>query len=514
MLTMEVKTSTPSLIKSLCDESAFTLAQAIALAQNAARSDPRLPLRILHHLLYDRERTREGIGSDAGRLLDIIGAVSSSSSILPLLSPLLTDSDARVRSRVALLIAKGNRSAKWVERRTAEDDPRVRANAIEGLWGASSEEAQELLRRALTDRNNRVAGNALIGLYLAGAVDCIPSFIEMASSPTPLFRITAAWAMGETGDPRFLPLLARMLAGAAGGVRKTVFGAVNRIKQAGVAAAAGPPLGVLAPFVRLAADGSCRLRIVLTGQDQQPIAGLPATAFIIWEDGVPVVSYSVREQPLADVLTVAFAIPRQVESALAHSKACEAALLSCLTRKRAPDSWIVAKYFPRASAPVATEPGAPPARAAGIVCSSTALTLEESIQAPDSLTDAPTGLSEAVNKILQLASRSHGPRHIVLCQEQNCGAAFASQLAETAKGAGITVNAISMQPDPALEETCHRTFGVFCRVEEPAAIAPALEKLYLTLASHYELTYRPAAPSPQLRVHVHTPNAQGEAAAL
>ena len=61
------------------------------------------------------------------------------------------------------MIGRGSKSTKWVMGRLSESDPRVRANAIESMWGVDTPEARTLLNFAVSDANNRVAGNALLG---------------------------------------------------------------------------------------------------------------------------------------------------------------------------------------------------------------------------------------------------------------------------------------------------------------------------------------------------------------
>ena len=82
---------------------------------------------------------------------------------------------------------------KTAERLLTKRDPRVRANAIEALWGSDSALARGLFREASRDVNNRVAGNALLGLYLLGDTSAVPQILKMAAQPDPLFRATAAW---------------------------------------------------------------------------------------------------------------------------------------------------------------------------------------------------------------------------------------------------------------------------------------------------------------------------------
>jgi hypothetical protein len=45
-------------------------------------------------------------------------------------------------------------------------DPRIRANVVEQPWGVDAPFARKCMREALNDENNRVAGNALLGLHL------------------------------------------------------------------------------------------------------------------------------------------------------------------------------------------------------------------------------------------------------------------------------------------------------------------------------------------------------------
>ena len=67
-----------------------------------------------------------------------------------------------------------------------------------------------MFRAAASDANNRVVGNALMALYRLGEAGG-RGLYEMASRPDPAFRATAVWAMSETGDTRFLPLLAKIV---------------------------------------------------------------------------------------------------------------------------------------------------------------------------------------------------------------------------------------------------------------------------------------------------------------
>ena len=54
----------------------------------------------------------------------------------------------------------------------------------------------------------------------------------MARHDSALFRATAAWVMGETGDPRFTEILAGLLRETHAVIRKRAFAALGSIRAA------------------------------------------------------------------------------------------------------------------------------------------------------------------------------------------------------------------------------------------------------------------------------------------
>src|SRR5262249_28314127 len=139
--------------------------QATQLARTAVRIDPMADAKLVRSIAC-------GFGArhpaEAGRLLDILGEVVPLSRLLPSLMTLLRHRDSYLRSKAVLMVGKANRSARWAEELLTDPDPRIRANAVESLWDSDSEGVIELLRSTASDWNNRVAGNALLGLYRLG----------------------------------------------------------------------------------------------------------------------------------------------------------------------------------------------------------------------------------------------------------------------------------------------------------------------------------------------------------
>ncbi len=116
-------------------------------------------------------------------------------------------SDPKLRARLALL--SGRAAGLWAQVTDflTDADHRVRANAVEALWGQNNRLARESYESALADKHHRVRANALVGLYLMGEVRSLAGLLEMGRGPEPLARAAAAWAMARTGDPRFLGFL-------------------------------------------------------------------------------------------------------------------------------------------------------------------------------------------------------------------------------------------------------------------------------------------------------------------
>jgi len=152
--------------------------------------------------------------------------------------------DAQLSAKAALFVGRRVDSPAWIEKQLSREDPRLRANALEGTWGKKVRRLCRILEDCLYDENNRVAGNALIGLHLAGAPDIADKALDMSESEDPALRATAAWAMGRIGDPVFIPRLTEFMKDGAQEVRRTAIRAlveIGRIETRKAAAKAAQP---------------------------------------------------------------------------------------------------------------------------------------------------------------------------------------------------------------------------------------------------------------------------------
>ena len=229
---MELLWGNPVLVGSLIDPLLLPLNVAISFAKRWAEFDPMLDIKLLHM----------GFPTDGGavcdidiirarRVLSLVSGLPAHRHILFPLVSLLRSPDPQVRSKAATLYGRTSRNAEWVRSRLAEADPRVRANAVESLWGEDSDAARAVLKEASRDRHHRVAANAWIGLNQTNARDAVANLKKMADGEDPLARAAAAFAMGRTGHAEFKPLLEKMLKDTSPHARSQALRALIQIKK-------------------------------------------------------------------------------------------------------------------------------------------------------------------------------------------------------------------------------------------------------------------------------------------
>lgn len=255
--------------------SVLTLDDAIGMAAQMKAVDSAVAARFVRLLMPRGENTVRDPWH-ASRILEIASAISAGTPVQALLPALLKHPDVRVRSKVALMLGRLNHNVQWLEKRLADRDPRVRANAVESLWGSDSRQARELFLMAAADEHQRVVANAAVGLYRAGELESARIVERMATLADSRFRASALWAMGESLDPRFLPSLAEIVACRENGsVRQNAIRSTVRIRTRLNRLREQAPL-------RISAVGrQDRLEVWVRSADGRPVVGLPPTAFVV-----------------------------------------------------------------------------------------------------------------------------------------------------------------------------------------------------------------------------------------
>lgn len=193
----------PSFLAELTDPEKFCPAQFLAICRRLKEIDDLIDVK-LARLMPGRHEDTLPLPADAVlRLLDTLNAISEGPRLVLMLGHLTHHPNERIASKATMLMGRRLRNPHWVRQQMTSEDPRVRANVIEGLWGVNTMAARKSLGEALKDANNRVVGNALFGLHLLGDPIAPKMTRSMIQDKRANFRRTAAWLMGKMKKPEF-----------------------------------------------------------------------------------------------------------------------------------------------------------------------------------------------------------------------------------------------------------------------------------------------------------------------
>jgi hypothetical protein len=222
-------------VAKLCDPGA-SLDGSVRVAKALIQHEPLFDVLFAKSLLHDDQMTEDA----RQRGLAVLEKLGSSGRLIPILIQFLRDPDSRIRSKTALMFGQIMSTQGVMDRLFADEDARVRANFVEGLWrGPEGFDSRALFRQAVADSNHRVAGNALVGLHRLGETrEVIAHVSKMARRPEALFRAAVAWAMGQTGDKRYTGVLRSMVRDPDPRVRLNALRSLRRINLASSANAA------------------------------------------------------------------------------------------------------------------------------------------------------------------------------------------------------------------------------------------------------------------------------------
>jgi HEAT repeats len=500
-----------SFLSKLSDPGLFSLPEATEIAKRVQKLDPSFDVRIVKQIASAASNADQLEAATAERLLELMSAFSDLSRILPVLAELLKHPSPRIRSKAVLLIGRASANAKLAESHLKETDKRVRANAIEALWGNASNEARSILSAAASDSNNRVAANAVLGLYKLDETYSIALILDMAENPSPIFRLSAVWTMGETQDPRFLGTLAKLIGDADQRVRQLAFTSVAKIRKNKASLLSGPRLKIFATEVECSLEAQRKLRVSVCSEDGKPAARIVGLQFALEENKRLVAKYSVQELAPTEILAVGIAIPRKLDEADEFLQSCESALKSTLQQKRSQDQWGIVKY---ASGAIGDN--------LLLKFSADSQTLAEAVTAAGNKESAALNLADAAQRIFAEIGPKKAHRHVLLIDAHAAGSsslghADADNLLALAKEARIQVYSLvvaSLDSDvnPHLRRLCETSGGRIVRAGAVDEITRALEVLFCTLPSSYEITYVSNATTPAGRVslQVYSPQGCGE----
>jgi hypothetical protein len=318
------------------------LAALLAVNATGTNLQPMLEL-ALNKALLDQSSPENSLR--VLRLLELLAVIAPPTFWNSFQLELMAHPDRVVRSKAALLIGRSSKNAAWIGRRFMDRDFRVQASAVEALWALDPSESRSLLLTASKSKHNRVAANAILGLYRIADLKAVRLLMDMVRQrEAAAFRISALWAIGETQDPRFLPFLMEQFKSSEGKIRLAVTRAMASIKRREKMNAEAGTLRFGVSEARISSDGKRRCALVLSSQPPRDLGTLTTLEFSLWEAGQLIEDYEVKLSATPAALAVGFVVPRFTSNSDPLGQALTPALTQCSASKRPHDLWRIDRY--------------------------------------------------------------------------------------------------------------------------------------------------------------------------
>jgi hypothetical protein len=143
------------------------------------------------------------------RALSLLDGLTDYNVLYFWLRGLAGHADERIRSKAVKAMCKLRPNMMLILSHLKSTDARVRANAVEALWGLRTADAINIFRWAVSDSHHRVVVNALIGLHYSDETNetAFQKLLELATHPSEMFRAAVAWGFGYLADRRAIPVL-------------------------------------------------------------------------------------------------------------------------------------------------------------------------------------------------------------------------------------------------------------------------------------------------------------------
>ena len=313
-----------------------------AVAANGTNLQPMLEL-ALNKTLQDQSGVENS--QRIMRLLELLAAIAPASFWNSFQLELMAHPDRMVRSKAALIIGRSSKNAAWIGRRFMDRDARVQASAVEALWALEPGDSRALLLAASKSQFNRVAANAILGLYRIAEMKAVRMLLDMVlQRESPPFRISALWAIGETQDPRFLPFLMEQFKLSDGKIRLAVTRAMASIKRREKLNGEAGTMRFRVSYARVSQDGKRKCALVLSSQPAHDLSTLTPMDFALWEAGELIEQYEVKLSGAPAALAVGFVAPQFRSAEDLYGQAITLALNRCSAAKRADHEWRIDRH--------------------------------------------------------------------------------------------------------------------------------------------------------------------------
>lgn len=346
-------------ILQICREDAFnlnqmlftadllTLDEAARLLRVSSKNDPGYQEHLISSVMAEIEKAGFGIANqELTRLLEILAKSVDSERLSGMLAALCGHPDERLRSKVALLVGSLARKLPKRAELLKDIDPRVRANAVEALWGKRDSESMQLLKDSSLDAHHRVAANGLYGMYLGGELAAIRGILKLSREEDQERQLAGFWTLGKTGDPRFQTIIDENLPVRTGRAKFALLNAGRKIKTRVNQLRQLPPvLPEVLHFERLPTGRVCCTFLLRreTGERLHKHE-LLGTDVIVHDGDLSVDQFHFEARGSEAPVNVAFLVPGYAGIENPFASHLAGAVEAARTQKRAEDHWTIKEY--------------------------------------------------------------------------------------------------------------------------------------------------------------------------
>lgn len=501
----------PCLRQILFSKDMLTLDEAAQLVRSASRLDPGFQVHLVGAVKTEIDKAGANVRSeDLARILEMLATTIDASRLIPFLSKLCQHNDDRLRSKAVLLTGRLAKKINPNSELMKDLDPRVRANAVEALWGRNDEDSLNFFKEATRDPHHRVAANAWLALYKAGDLTGVQGISRMAMDREIPRQLAGIWAIGQTQDPRFNSLIQNMLEAGIGRLKFGLLKAARSLKQRRDDLQAKPPLSLPLISFEREDNGTVRLSFLAQSDKQEilPQDQVLATNFVIFDGELRVDNFRFATHGGKLQLNAGFLIPMRKGVEQAFATQLVSAMELSISGKRRSDSWAIHKYEVNQSAD-----GTP--LSVDFTPQSDALRADQLRSAKGASPDLASGVEKL---LLSFPMDSYAKHMVILLDPDLANHSLppdqVTAWIERAKRFQISVHVV-LCGDPKPEniapwkQLARERDGYFMHCEHPGELPLSLRSLCLGLQSSYEISYRlgrigqPASIAHPIRVELH-----------
>ena len=468
----------------------LSLDEAARVVRLASKSDPGFQVHLVAAVMTEIEKAGSSVRSeDLAQLMEMLVHAVDANRLIPFLAKLCEHGDERIRSKAVLLTGRVARRLPKSMQLLRDVDPRVRANAVESLWGRKDAEAIQFLKEASLDSHHRVAGNALLGLYQAGDLSSIQGIVKMANDTEVGRQLAGIWLLGQTRDPRFVNFVQLALSTSTGRQKYALLKAGRMIKQRRDELMTKPALRMEAVRTERIENGQV-LATFLVFTDEGRICmpdDILATNAVVMDGEMRIDHLRWAAWGGAENVHAAFLVPMRKGVGESFATQLVSAMELGISGKRRGDRWAIQKYE--------LIPDSDASQVAPVEFSDSADSLRtEQLRAA---MGASPGLAEGIERLIPMFPAGVDRKYLIMVLDPDLSPTFraAAGWAERFKRHNVVPHVIACGDicDEAFEgwrQLCAATQGVFLECSHAAELPLALRRISLSLQSCFEISYK------------------------